>query len=86
MNDHFRGPIDIRLSSGLPWHLEFDVERIGNDYLCRIHGGDRHIGAVALSQVRSGRVVTECLTVARHKERDIAADAAHSLCAASRAE
>ncbi len=84
MTDYFRGPIAMRLSSGPPWHLEFDVERIGDDYLCRIHGGDRHIGAVALSQVRSGRVVTECLTVSRHKERAIAAHAAQSLCAASR--
>ena len=78
------GPTDLRLSSGSPWHLELNVEPIGNDYLCRIHGGDRHIGAVTLSQWRSGGVVTESLAVSRHKEGAITTDAAHLLCAASR--
>ena len=80
----FTRPIDIRLSSGPPWRLEYDVESIGTDYLCRIHGGDRHIGAVALSEWNSDRATTECLTASGHKEQGIAAHAAHSLCAASR--
>jgi hypothetical protein len=79
-----RAPIEIRLSSGAPWHLAYDVEPIGDDYLCRIHGGDRHIGAVALSQWRSDRAATECLTVSGHRERGIAVEAAQMLCAASR--
>jgi hypothetical protein len=74
----------MRLLSGPPWHLECDVELIGNDYLCQIHGGDRQIGAVALAQWRAGRAVTECLTVSGHKERDITVNAAHMLCMASR--
>jgi hypothetical protein len=74
----------MRLSSGPPWDLEYEVEPIGGDYLCRIHGGDRHIGAVALAQWRSNRATTECLTVFGHKERDIAVHAAHMLCTASR--
>lgn len=77
-------PIDLRLSSGPPWRLEYEVESIGTDYLCRIHGGDRHIGAVALSEWNSDRATTECLTALGHKEQGIAAHAAHSLCAASR--
>ncbi len=79
----FRRP-GVRLSSGPPWHLEYDVESIGNDYLCRIHGGDRHIGAVALAQWRSIRATTECLTASGHKEGSVAMHAAHRLCAASR--
>jgi hypothetical protein len=78
-----RASIDT-LSSGPPWHLRCDVEPVGDDYLCRIHGGDRHIGAVALSEWRSTRATTECLVVSGHKERDIAVHAARLLCAASR--
>ena len=78
------GLIDIRLSSGPPWHLQCDVESNGNDYLCRIHGGDRHIGAVALSQWCSNRATTQCLTVSGHEERGIAVHAAQMLCSASR--
>ncbi|MFQ5983624.1 MAG: hypothetical protein ACE5KS_09645 [Woeseiaceae bacterium] len=80
-----RQPIPaISCSSGAPWNVSCDVERVGRDYLCRIHGGDLHIGAVALSQWRFGRAVTECLTVAEHKEGGIAVHAAHTLCTASR--
>jgi 2-iminoacetate synthase len=64
--------------------LECHVQRIGDDYLCRIHGGDWHIGAVALSQWGSGRAKTEVLTASGHKERGIAAHAAHTICAATR--
>ncbi len=64
--------------------MDYHVQRVGDDYLCRIHGGDRHIGAVALSQWRSGRATTECLTASGHKERGIAAHAAHTLCTATR--
>jgi hypothetical protein len=80
----FARRIGMRLSSGPPWNLECDVEPIGNDYLCRIHGGDRHVGAVALSQWRSNRATTECLTASGHKEEGIAVQAAHGLCTASR--
>ena len=55
-----------------------------NDYLCRIHGGDCHIGAVALAQWRSGRVTTQYLTVSGHEERGIVVYAAHKLGMASR--
>jgi 2-iminoacetate synthase len=74
---------ETRLGSGPPWHLECDVERIGADYLCRIHGGDRHIGAVAVSQWGSGRATTEGHAAAGHKERPLALYAAHALCTAS---
>jgi 2-iminoacetate synthase len=74
----------MRLSSGPPWHLDYDVERIGNDYLCRIHGGERHIGAVALSEWRRNRATTECIAASGHKERGIAAHAAHRLCVATK--
>lgn len=76
--------IDMRHSSGPPWHVECHIQRIGDDYLCRIHGGDRHIGAVALSEWSSGRAKTEVLTASGHKERAIAAHAAHVICAATR--
>jgi len=76
--------IDMKLSSGPPWNLHCDVEPVGGDYLCRIHGGDRHIGAVALSEWRSNRATTECLTASGHKEKGIATHAAHVLCSASR--
>lgn len=72
------------VSSGPPWHLECEVARIGNDYLCRIRGGDRHIGAIALSQWGPNRATTKCLGVSGHKERGLAAHAAHTICAATR--
>jgi hypothetical protein len=74
----------MRLSSGPPWHLECHVERIGDDYLCRIGGGARHIGAVALSQWRVNRASTESLSVAGHKEQCIVERVAETLCTASR--
>jgi hypothetical protein len=73
----------VSLDSGDPWHLSLVVERVGPDYLCRIHGGDRHIGAFALAQWKSGRAVTDCLVVGRHKERAIAVFAADELCRAT---
>ncbi|HJN76493.1 MAG TPA: radical SAM protein [Myxococcota bacterium] len=80
MND----PTHVRLCSGPPWHLEVQLERVGGDLLCRIHGGDHHIGAVAMSQWDSGQARTERLTAEGHKEGELAAHAAHRLCKASR--
>ena len=74
----------MRKKSGPPWNIECDIERIGEDYLCRIGGGDRHIGAIALSQWRSDRATTDCLAAVGHKERGIATFASHTLCAATR--
>ncbi|MFQ5747166.1 MAG: MscL family protein, partial [Gemmatimonadota bacterium] len=37
----------LRLSSGAPWHLSLRVEAAGRDFVCRIGGGDAHVGAVA---------------------------------------
>ncbi len=79
-----RRRFEIKCSSGAPWHLTCNVERVGDDYLCHIHGGDCHIGAVALAQWLSGRATTQCLTVSGHEERGIAVHAAHKLCMASR--
>jgi len=66
--------------SGPPWHLRITVDSVGRDYLCRIEGGERHIGAVALAQWRSDRVHTEHLVVNGHRETGIAIRAAHELC------
>ena len=74
----------VRLTSGPPWYLSCTVESIGPDCLCRIDGGDRHVGAVALSQWRPEGAVVELLTVRGHKEQAIAADAARVLCTAGR--
>jgi 2-iminoacetate synthase len=57
---------------------------VGDDYLCRIHGGDNHIGAVALAQWLSGRLTTQYLIVSGHEERGIVVCAAHKLGMASR--
>ena len=74
----------LQLHSDCPWHLRCTVDRVGRDYLIRIHGGDAHVGAVALSQWSGDQAVVECLTVERHKERDIAVHAAYQLCSVSR--
>ena len=79
-----RDLIEIRLTSGPPWDLELLIERIGNDYLCRILGGDRHIGALSLSQWRAGRAETGGLVVGGHKELSITEHAASRLCESSR--
>jgi hypothetical protein len=52
--------------------------------VCHIHGGDWHVGAVALSQWRDDRAETGCLIVGIHKEEDIAVHAASYLCTAMR--
>jgi hypothetical protein len=71
------------LSSGAPWHLSCAVERVGNDYWCHLHGGDWHLGAVALAQWGQDGVTTACLTVEGHREEAIAVHAAHRLCTAA---
>ena len=74
----------IRLSSGTPWHLTVDVSRLGADLLCRVEGGDSHVGSVALAEWRDGRAHTRALTAEGHRETAIASHAAHRLCAATR--
>ena len=74
----------ITAESGSPWHLSFEVERVGHDYLCRIRRGARSIDAVALSTWESDRAVTRCLAPGRGHQRGIAAHAAHTLCTATR--
>ena len=59
-------------------------EAIGPDLLCRIHGGDTHVGAVALSEWQDGWAATDCLVAAGHREDKIAIHNAHQLCGASR--
>ena len=73
----------IRLNSGPPWHISTTVKQVGCDYICHLHGGDRHIGAVALSQWQDGRANASILTVASHKEGGLAIQCAHMLCKAS---
>ncbi len=63
--------------------LVCSVEAIGPDLLCRIHGGDTHVGAVALSEWHDGRAATECLVAEGHREDKIAIHSAHKLCGAS---
>ena len=70
--------------SGAPWHISCTVNQVGSDYVCHIHGGDRHVGAVALSQWRGDRADTACLIVGIHKEEEIAVYAASQLCSATR--
>jgi hypothetical protein len=72
----------FQLRSGAPWHLSCAVAQIGKDYRCDIHGGDAHVGAVAMAQWGRDGVTTECLAIHGHKEEAIAVHAAHQLCAA----
>ncbi len=76
--------LPIRLTSAGPHALTFSVERAGRDLLCRVHGGEVHIGATALSEWRGGRAHTQCLSAEGHREDAIARHAAHTLCAAVR--
>ncbi len=73
----------IHLDSGPPWHVSINVEQVGRDYICHLHGGDWHIGAVALSQWQGGRPNTSILTVSSHKEGGLALQSAHRLCKVS---
>jgi 2-iminoacetate synthase len=77
-------PVPFRLRSEGPHALELTVERVGPDLLCRVHGGDVHVGSVALSEWREGRARTHCLSAEGHREGSIARHAAHGLCAAAR--
>ncbi len=74
----------FEITSDAPWHISCAIEQVGRDYLCHVHAGDWHVGAVALSQWRLDRAETQCLTVDTHKESDIAVRAARQLCSATR--
>jgi 2-iminoacetate synthase len=74
----------MRLTSGGARSLTLTVERAGRDLLCLVHGGDAHVGSVALSEWREGRARTRCLSAEGHREEAIARHAAHTLCAAAR--
>jgi hypothetical protein len=74
----------IRTSSGCPWHLTLTVTRIGPDYLCLVHGGDAHVGAVALAEWGGDEVRTRCLSAGGHKEEAIARHTARIVSAATR--
>ena len=74
----------LRLTSDGPHALSLSVNRAGRDLLCRVHGGDSHVGSVALSEWRDGRAHTSCLSAEGHREEAIARHAAHTLCAAAR--
>ena len=66
------------------WNLVCSVEPVGSDLLCRIHGGDTHIGAVALAELKDGQAATACLVADGHREDAIAIHGARVLCEASR--
>lgn len=76
--------LPLRLDSDGPHALALVVESAGRDLLCHVHGGDAHVGALALSEWRDGRAHTRCLSAEGHREEAIARHAAHTLCAAAR--
>lgn len=76
--------LPIRLTSEGPHAVTLTVDRVGDDLLCGVHGGDAHVGSVALSEWRGGRANTRCLSAEGHREEAIARHAAHTLCAAAR--
>ena len=75
---------NFELYSDDSWNLECTVEAVGTDLLCRIHGGETHVGAVALAEWKAGRASTSCLVASGHREDKIAIHSAHKLCGASR--
>lgn len=74
----------LELRSVDSWNLVCSVKTVGPDLLCRIHGGDTHIGAVALAEWRDRRASTECVVAEGQREDRIAIHGAHTLCGASR--
>jgi 2-iminoacetate synthase len=76
--------LPLRLTSEGKHALSFTVEGAGDDLLCRVHGGEAHVGSLALSEWRDGRAHTRCLSAEGHREEAIARHAAHTLCAAAR--
>ena len=46
---------NLELRSDDSWNLVCSIETVGPDLLCRIHGGDKHIGAVALAEWKDRR-------------------------------
>lgn len=74
----------LRLRSQPPLELELSVEEAGSDLVCRIHGGRAHVGAVALARWSGVRAETSSLTVAGHREAEIAELAARRLCRSAR--
>lgn len=81
---HAETRLPIRLTSDGPHSVTVTVERAGRDLLCMVHGGEEHVGSVALSEWREGRAHTRALSGEGHREEAIARHAAHTLCAAAR--
>jgi len=77
-------PSILVTESGSPWEVQCSVDSIGPDFLCRLTGGDKHIGAVALSSWDGERAHTEVIVAGRHKEGSLAERSAHKLCTATR--
>jgi 2-iminoacetate synthase len=66
------------------WEIQCAVDSIGPDFLCRLTGGDEHVGAVALSTWDGERAHTEVIVAGPHKEGPLAEHSAHKLCTATR--
>ncbi len=81
---HIGSQGNFEIVSNDSWNLTCSVQTVGADILCRIHGGEVHVGSVALAQWVEGRAFTECLVAEGHREDTIATHAAHRLCGASR--
>lgn len=73
----------LTLESEDHWKISCQIESIGPDLLCRVHGGDHHLGAVARSQWVDDKASSDCLVMDGHQEEQIALHTAHKLCRAS---
>ena len=76
--------LPIRLTCDGPLRIHLTVEAAGRDLLCRVHGGDAHVGCVALAEWSGDRPRTRCLVAEGHREEAIARQAAHAVCGATR--
>jgi 2-iminoacetate synthase len=77
--------VAVRVCSGEPWRLSLTAWWVGSDLVCRVHGGDEHIGAVALAQWDGVRAkVTGKVIVDEHCEGPLATVIAHQLSRAAR--
>jgi len=76
--------LPIRLTSDGSHQLNLTVELAGRDLVCRVLGGEAHVGCVALAEWSDDRPRTRSLVAEGHREEAIARHAAHALCGATR--
>ncbi len=77
----------VHLDSGPPWHVTCHAERIGDDYLCRLHRGDHHdhrVEAIGVARWSNSAATSKTISSSSPAAGAVAHRGAHRICRAGR--